>query len=211
MGAVTSVTEVAWQDLLAFGRADGLIPELGNWDSMACLRRSSAGWMPAMMERLSNGVGRRYPVITRSASLIAVSMMRVCTLRHQTGAQYSTVEYTRARAAVWRTAPLAPHPDPASHLIRAMSDVSFPRSDSRCRWYVSDLSSFSPRYVCIWVKGRHFPSSEMLSLHPASLLYRWKAADTVFDQLSFSHQVWRYAASVTRSWLRTPSTACQNA
>ena len=67
------------------------------------------------------------------AGLIAVSMMWVCTLRHQTGAQYSAVEYTRASAALRRTAALVPRPDLASHLIRAMHKVSFPLSDSRCR------------------------------------------------------------------------------
>ena len=124
-------------------------------DSMTCLQRSSAGRIPARMGRLSNGVGRRHPVTTRSVSLIAVSMMRLCTLRHQTGAQYSAVEYTRAKA---------PHPDPASCLIRATHEVSCPCSDSRCRWYVSNLSNFTPRYVGVWVKDSHFPSSETLSL-----------------------------------------------
>ena len=86
--------------------------------------------MPARMGRLSNGVGRRHPVTTRSASLIAMSMMRVCTLQHKTGAQYSTVEYIRAKAAVQRKVPLALHPDPASRLIRAAREASFPHSDS---------------------------------------------------------------------------------
>ena len=131
---------------------------------MACLQQSSAGWMPARMGRLSNDVGCRHTVTTRSVSLIAVSVMQVCTLRHQAGAQYSAVEYTRANAAFQRTVALVPHPDLASHLIRATHEVSFPCSDSRCLWYVSDLSSFTPRYVGIWVKDRHFPSSETLSL-----------------------------------------------
>ena len=30
MGAMTSVTEAAWQDLLACGKADGLVPEPGS-------------------------------------------------------------------------------------------------------------------------------------------------------------------------------------
>ena len=104
-------------------------------------------------------MGHRHPVAMLSASLIAVSMMRVCTLRYQTGTQYSAVEYTRAK-----TAALVPHPDSASRLIKAMHEVSFPHSDSRFRWYVRELSSFSPRYVGIWVKNRHFPSSVKLSL-----------------------------------------------
>ena len=103
-----------------------------------------------------------------------------------------------------------PHKDPASHLIRATSEVSFPHSDSRCWWYIGDLSSFTPRHVGIWVKDGHFLSSVTLSLPPASLFFRWKAGNTVFDQLSLSSQVWRYAANVTRSWLRATSRACQS-
>ena len=40
-------------------------------DRVAPLRRSSAGWMPAEIWRLSGGVGRRYPVTIRKASLMA--------------------------------------------------------------------------------------------------------------------------------------------
>ena len=53
----------------------------------------------------------------RSALLITGSIKRVRALRHQTGAQYSAVEYTRARVAVRRTEALAPHVVPASCLI----------------------------------------------------------------------------------------------
>ena len=81
--------------------------------------------MPAKMGRLSNGVECRRPVTMRSASLIAISMMRVCTLQHQTGAQYSAIEYTRAKAVVQRTASLAPYPDSASQLIRVTREVNF--------------------------------------------------------------------------------------
>ena len=89
-----------------------------------------------------------------------------------------------AKAVVRRIAALAPHPDLASRLIRATHKVGFPISDSRCWWYISDLSSFTPRCVGMWVKDRHFPSSEALSLRLASLLFRGKAADTIFDQLA---------------------------
>jgi len=40
-------------------------------DSVAPLRRSSAGWMPARIGRLFAGVGRRHPVTIRKASLVA--------------------------------------------------------------------------------------------------------------------------------------------
>ena len=66
-------------------------------------------------------------------------------------------------------------PSQASCLIRAISEVSFSHSDSRCP-FISDLFSFIPRYVDILVKDRNFLLSVMLSLHPASLLLRWKAA-----------------------------------
>jgi len=39
-------------------------------DSVAPMRRSSAGWMPARMGRLSAGVARRHPVTIRKASLM---------------------------------------------------------------------------------------------------------------------------------------------
>ena len=69
-------------------------------DSVAPLRRSSAGWMPARIGRLPAGVGRRHPVTIRKASLMVGAMRRVWALRHQTGAQYSAVEWTRAKEAV---------------------------------------------------------------------------------------------------------------
>jgi len=53
--------------------------------------------MPARVGRLSAGVGRRHPVTIRKAS-----MRRIRALRHQTGAQYSAVERTKARVAIRR-------------------------------------------------------------------------------------------------------------
>ena len=41
----------------------------------------------------------------------------------------------------------APQPEPASRLRSATRDVSFLRSDTRCRRYVSDLSNVTPRYL----------------------------------------------------------------
>ena len=59
-------------------------------DSVAPLRRSSAGWMPARMRRLSTGIG---PVAICfvaicKASLMVGSVRWVWALRHQTEAQY---------------------------------------------------------------------------------------------------------------------------
>jgi len=46
-------------------------------DSVAPMRRSSAGCMTARVGRLSAGVGRRHPVTIRKASLMAGSMRRM--------------------------------------------------------------------------------------------------------------------------------------
>ena len=56
MGVMISITEAAWL----------LNCEMAAW-LLDC-------GMPARMERLSNGVGCRYPATTRSVSLIAVSI-----------------------------------------------------------------------------------------------------------------------------------------
>ena len=83
------------------------------------LRRSSAGWMPARIGKLSTGVGRRHPVTIRKTSLMVVSVRRVWALRHQTGAQYSVVEWTMARVAICNVVAPAPQPEPASRLRSA--------------------------------------------------------------------------------------------
>jgi len=75
-------------------------------------------------------------------------------LRHQTGAQYSAVECTRAWVAIRGVVATAPQPEPASRLKSATRDVSYLRSDSRCQQYVSDLSNVTPRYLGSEQKGR---------------------------------------------------------
>ena len=94
-------------------------------DGVAPLRRSSAGWMPSRFGRLSVRVGRRYLVTIRKASLVVGSIRRVRALRHQTRAQYSAVECTRARVAVRSVVAPAPQLEPASRLTSATRDVSF--------------------------------------------------------------------------------------
>ena len=148
-------------------------------DSVAPMRRSSPGWMPANIGRLSTGVGRRHPVTIRKASLMAGSMRRVWALRHQTGAQYSAVECTKARAAIRRVVAPAPQPEPASRLMSATRDVSFLRSDSRCRPQVNDVSNVTPRCLGSEQKGRVSLLKLTFSSRLASLLLKWKAADTV--------------------------------
>jgi len=180
------------------------------WASVAPLRRNSAGWMPARIGMLSAGVGCRHPVTIRKASLMAGSMKRAWALRHQTGAQYSALEWTRARVAVRNIVAPAPQPEPASRLRSVKRDVSFLRSDSRCRRYVSDLSNVTPRYLGSEQKGRVSLLKLTFSSRLASLLLRRKTADTVFVVLSFSFQVWRYSPRVAMSLVSAPSTACQS-
>jgi len=168
-------------------------------DTVAPLRRNSAGWMPARIGRLSAGVGHRHPVTVRKASLMAGSMRRIWALRHQTGTQFSAVEWTRARVAICRVVAPAPQPDPASRLRSGTRDVSFLRSDSRCRRYMSDLSNVTPRYLGSEQKGRVSLLYLTFSWRLSSLLLRWKAADTIFVELSFSFQVWRYSPTVAMS------------
>jgi len=69
-------------------------------DNVTPLRRSSAGWMPASIGMLTACAGRKHPVTIRKVSLMVGSMRRVWALRHQTGAQYSAYEWTRAWVAV---------------------------------------------------------------------------------------------------------------
>jgi len=66
---------------------------------------------------------------------------------HQTKAQYSGVEWTRAKVAVGNVVAPALQPEPASRLKSATRDVNFLRSDSRCQQYVSVLSNVIPRNV----------------------------------------------------------------
>ena len=178
-------------------------------ESVAPLRRSSVGWMPARIGRLPAGVRRRHPVTIRKASLMTVLMRWAWALWHQTGAQYSAVEWTRARVA-FRSIALAPQPEPASRLKSATCAVNFLRSISRCRRNVSDLSNVSPTHLGSEQRDRVSSLWLAFSSRLASLLLRWKTADTVFVLLSFSFQVWRHSYTVAMSLLSTPSPAYQS-
>jgi len=111
--------------------------------------------------------------------------------------------------AIRRVVAPAPQPEPASRLRSSTRDVSFLRSDSRCRRYVSDLPNVTPRYFGSEQKGWVSLLYLTLSSRLASLLLRWKAADTVFVVMNFSFQVWKYLPTVAMSLVSTPSTACQ--
>jgi len=98
----------------------------------------------------------------------------------------------------------------ASHLKRTTCDVNFLRSDSRCRRYVSVLSNVTPRYVGPKQEGRVSLLWSTLSSCLASLLLRYKAANTAFVVISFNFPFWRYSPKVAMSLLSTPSTFCQS-
>ena len=168
-------------------------------DSVAPLRRSSAGWMPARIGRLSAGVGRRHPVTIRKASLMAGSMRRVWALRHQTATQYSAVEWTRARLAVRNVVAPAPHQAASIRVRRVMSascEVTQGVGDTwaTCPTLLQGILAWNRRVSLLYLT---------LSSRLASLLLRWKAADTVSAVLSFCFQVWRYSPSVAMSLLST--------
>ena len=112
--------------------------------------------MPASMGRSSAGAGRRHPVTIRKASLMVGSVRRVWALRHHAGAQYSAVGWTMAGVAVRSFVTPAPQPEPARRLRSATRDVSFLRSDWRCRRYVSDLSNVASG-VFKGRRARHLP------------------------------------------------------
>jgi len=97
--------------------------------------------------------------------------------------QYSAVECTRARVAVCNVVAEAPQLKPASHLRRAVRDVSFLQSDSSCQRYVSDLSNVIPRYLGSEQKGSVSLLKLTFSSRLASLLLKWKTAG-LFSYLS---------------------------
>ena len=103
-----------------------------------------------------------------------------------------------------------PQSQPASHLRSATRHVSVLRSDSRCRRYVSYPSNVTLRYLGSEQNGRVSLLILTFSSRLASLLLRWKTADTVFMVLTFSFKVWRYSSSVAMSLLSALSTASQS-
>ena len=112
----------------------------------APLRRRPAGWIPARIGRLFAGVGHRHPARKSSVmtGLMRLSKRGVIIAAR---AQYSAVQRIRAEVAVCNIVYPANQPESASYLKSATSDVSFLRSDSRCRRNVSVLSDVIPRHL----------------------------------------------------------------
>ena len=90
-------------------------------DSVSPSRQSSAGWMPVRTERLSAGEGCRHLVTVCKAYLITGLIRWVWTLRHQAGAQYSAVGWTRTNVAVCSVVAPAPSPQTTSRVRSVMS------------------------------------------------------------------------------------------
>ena len=103
--------------------------------------------MPARTGKSYVDVGRKHRVTMSKTSLRMLSMRGVCVLRHQTGAQYSAVEWTKKGAEIRNVLASASHPDPAIRLNSASRMESFLHKVSRWWRKVSKLSSFTLRYV----------------------------------------------------------------
>ena len=82
------------------------------------------GWY-GYVNRWSVGVGRSHPVTMRKASFRSLSIRRVWTTRHQTGAQYSAVEQTRDRAAFRGVLAPTPHAEPTNRLSSVTCEDSY--------------------------------------------------------------------------------------
>ena len=81
----------------------------------------------------------------------------------------------------------ATQPEPASRLRSATRDVSFLRSDSRCRRYVNELSNVTPKYLGSEQKVRISFLWLTFNSRLASLLLRWTTR-LHFITLTFSMQ-----------------------
>jgi len=139
-------------------------------DSVAPLRRSSAGWMPARIRRLFAGIGRRHPVTIHKASLMAGQRGRCehCGTRQerstlllngpgQRGCLQSCCSSTLARC-----------------FKSELHDVNYLRSDLRYQRHMTVLSNIPLRYVSSEQKGRVLLFWLTFSSRVSSLLLRWR-------------------------------------
>ncbi|XP_061923175.1 uncharacterized protein mlphb [Entelurus aequoreus] len=169
-----------------------------RWDSLVCAFRERAsgaasclmfaGAMPARMGSWFTGVPRRHPETVRRALLRATSNFFTWALRHQTGAQYSAAENTRASADMCSVFVVAPHVVPASRRIRAARALVFALALCRCCLNVSVLSSFTPRYVGTGWDCNRALSTMMFISRAASMLLTWNIEDVVLSMLSLRRQ-----------------------
>jgi len=129
-------------------------------------------------------------------------------MHHQTAAHYSAVECTRAKVPVCNVVAPTPQTESANRLKRATLDVNFLRSDSMCRRYMTVLSNIPPSYLGSEQEDRVSLLWLIFISRLASLLLRWKTANTAVIVLSFNFQVLSCSPMAAMSLLCTPSTVC---
>jgi len=120
-------------------------------DSVAPLRRSSVGWMPARIGRLSACEGHRNPVTVHKASFLAESMRQVWALWQQTRTQWYAVEWTRVR---WLLATLLPQqPSPSQQAAARVLCMMSPFCE--VTQGVGDMWATCPRLLRrIWARSK---------------------------------------------------------
>jgi len=173
-------------------------------DSVASLRRSSVGWMPARIQRLFTGVRCRHPVTIRKASLIAGQWGRCEHCGTRQGAQYSAVESTRVRWLFSKL--LLQHPSQAPQECNTWCQLF--TKWLRCQRYVTVLSNIPLRYVGSEQKGRVLLFWLTFSSCLSFLLLRWRLQHCFYSNELNLHFC-RYSPTVAMSLLCTSSTVCQ--
>ena len=162
-------------------------------DSVASLRWSSTGWMPARIGRLSAGVWRRHPVTIRKASLMASLMVDdagVSTVSSDSGVDKAGMSGTRQERSTLLlngsglvrllAALLLQHPNLSQWVTsgarRAMS------GSCEVTQGVGGKCATCPTLLRgIWARSRRagFRCWSWLSAHVWLPCWRWKTADTV--------------------------------
>ena len=160
--------------------------------------------MSTRIGRLFAGVWRRHPVTVRKASLMARPMRRVWA-----EAQYSVVEWSRAKVAVATL--LLQHPwqsqQATSSVRRAMStfcDVTWLKVSEICE-------RPAQRYSAIFglkAKGQGFVVVVDFWLTFSFLVVEVEGCQHLFLVMSFSFHFWRILHIVTMSLRSTPCTVC---
>jgi len=136
---------------------------------------------------------------------------RVWALRHQTGVQYSAVEWTRDKVAVRNVVVPAPQPEPASRLKSARPWCQL---FAKCREVSGIHECPEQRYyevgLCgLGAKERGFVVVVYFQLTFGLLAVEVEDCQNCFLVLSLTSSC-RYSPSVTMSLLSTPSTVSQS-
>jgi len=164
-------------------------------DNVAPVWRSSAGWMLVRIGSLSAGVGRRHPVTRHRWWWGQWGGYEHCDTKQERSTRHSN-----GPVLGWMFATLLlQHPNQsqqaASGVWRVMLASCEAVQDVGGTW-AGCSRNVTPRCFGSEQKDRVLLLKLTFSSCLASLLLRWKTADTVFVVLSFSFQVWRYSPSV---------------